>query len=676
MDILHLPERVKNIIELGESHFREFKSCFEGPSSNKTKRNAKDVALDVGQTLVGFANADGGDLLIGVEDDGTITGVEYSQDAIEKLLISYKSNVHKDTPLLSVLSRKIELDGKIILLFSVDKSTKYIHLTSDGRCLQRSDKETLPVSVEQLKFERQEQISREYDRVFIDGAQLSDLNTEIITKVGQILSPGLSLEKIMQVCGLAEYSKGLLQLRKAALLLFGQEISKWHPRCEVRVMRIKGTELKTGHEYNVISDEIARGNIIELISTSWEKLRPHLVEMKFSPDALFKQRIMYPEDACREAVINAIAHRDYSIEGRSIEIKIFDDRMEIDSPGGLLSNIKISDLVKLTGVHQSRNSLIARVLKEIGYMREMGEGIRRIFTLMRQNDLLQPVLSANHITFSITLHSKSVFSEDDQRFIQGFDFLNLTREETLIALLGKNGDLLSPQQIYNHLELVDWDIYRKIIESIQSKGVLVNALSEQKKSKIAQTRGLSKRDIKRLKIRTPRECEEGLKKLLDIFKGIGYSPKISREYVLRIQRELGMASIFYSSNIADIFRSLRALNLIDNANTPTSILRTLWGESIKTNKAIEIPHSSQKNVRDIYIENVEYDTQYEELEKLFSKYGRVVNITIPKDFYTGKGRGFAFVTMDSETNAENAIRQVSNTMFNNRIIRLNWSRQK
>lgn len=673
MEILYLPEKVKNIIDLGESHFREYKSCFEGPPSNKTKRNPKDVALDIGETLVGFANADGGDLLIGVEDNGKITGVPFSDDSLDKLLNAYKNNVHRDTPLLNVFAKEIEIGGNNILIFSVDKSTKYIHLTSDGRCLQRSDKETLPVAVEQLKFERQEQISREYDRAFIDGASLIDLNTDLISKVGQVVSPGLSAEKILQVLGLAEYSKGHIQLRKSALLLFGSDILKWHPRSEVRVMRVKGVELKTGHDYNVLSDETARGNILELLTSSWEKLRPHLVETKFSAEALFKQRVMYPEDACREALTNAIAHRDYSNEGRSIEIKIFDDRMEITSPGGLLSNISITDLKKLTGIHQSRNSFVARVLKEIGYMREMGEGIRRIFSLMKQSDLMQPELTSNQNTFSIILHSKSVFSEEDQRYVQGYDFLNLSREEILIALLGKNGELLSPKQIYDHLELVDWDDYRKIIEKVQSKGILLNAISEQRKNSIAHSKSLSKRDIKRLKVRTPAECELGLKRLYETLKELGYTPKLSRFYVVSLQRKMGKTDIYNFSSIADFLKSLKALNLIDNSNTPTSILRTVWGDTIKKTST-RSPIVSQNIVKDVYVENIDYITYPEELKQLFNKYGEVLKVYIPKDYNTGKGRGFAFITMRDQNEAENAIRLLDNTMFKNRIIRLNWAK--
>ena len=83
----------------------------------------------------------------------------------------------------------------------------------------------------------------------------------------------------------------------------------------------------------------ANHNIIRLIESSWNLIRPHLVETRFSQDARFQTQIIYPELACREALINAIVHRDYSNEGMGIEVNIFTDRLEIVSRGGLLSSI-------------------------------------------------------------------------------------------------------------------------------------------------------------------------------------------------------------------------------------------------------------------------------------------------------------------------------------------------
>ena len=190
MDVLQLGERIRQSIQLGESQFREFKTAFEGAVTNKKSRNAKDVARDIAETLVAFGNADGGELLFGVEDDGTITGLPYSKETITALAESYKDGVHRDTPLNSVLHYLVTVDDQQVLYSSVEKGTSVVHQTSDGKCLQRRDRENRPASFEQLKFERQEQISREYDRQFVDGAQVSDLNLELVTAVAEIWLKG------------------------------------------------------------------------------------------------------------------------------------------------------------------------------------------------------------------------------------------------------------------------------------------------------------------------------------------------------------------------------------------------------------------------------------------------------------------------------------------------------
>ena len=130
-----------------------------------------------------------------------------------------------------------------------------------------------------------------------------------------------------------------------------------------------------------------------------------------------------PELACREALVNAIAHRDYSEEGRGIEIYIFDDRMEVRNPGKLLSSIKVEDLVRLEGVHQSRNAITARVLREFGYMRELGEGMRRMFELMKSNELKPPDVSSESDSFSVTLRHSTIYSAAQQLWARSVRFL-------------------------------------------------------------------------------------------------------------------------------------------------------------------------------------------------------------------------------------------------------------
>lgn len=274
-----------------------------------------------------------------------------------------------------------EIFNNKIISFSIPKSTKYIHQTSDGRCLKRNDLETIPISAESIIFDRTEITSREYDRQFVDGANVTDLDADLIQITGDLISKGMSAEKCLQYLGLAEYGGPDIgvRLRKAALLLFAKDISKWHPRCQVRVMKISGTVLGAGSSYNVSSDEVVTENVCKIIERSWDLMRPFLVQTTFHEDARFRSTFMYPENACREALVNAVAHRDYSSEGAGIEIFVFDDRIEVKNPGGLLSTVKIDELKQMRGVHQSRNSYIARTLRELGFMRELGEGMRRIF---------------------------------------------------------------------------------------------------------------------------------------------------------------------------------------------------------------------------------------------------------------------------------------------------------
>lgn len=708
MDALLLTERISQTINLGESQFREFKSALQGPPGSKRPREPKLVAKDIAETLVAFANADGGVLLVGVEDDGTVTGFTYGDETVGKLLEVPRSGIHSETPLESPLARRVRIQAKEILYFSVEKGTQWVTQTSDGRCLQRKDLENRPVAVGRLQFERQEQVSREYDRQFVDGAEVTDLDLDIVKRVSDQVG-GMSVEKCLQYLGLAVYGTGALRLQRAALLLFAKDVMRWHPRCQVRVIRVPGTELKTGRDYHVTSDETARGNILQLVTAAWEKLRPHLVETKMTPDALFRERVMYPEDACREALTNAITHRDYSLEGQGIEILIFDDRMEIRSPGGLLSSVALEALRDLRGTHESRNALIAKTLKEMGYVREMGEGMRRIFRLMRDADLVPPELQSEPGRFCMALHHKSVFSDADQRWLDEFKPFKLTREEMLIALLGKDGTLLSPQQIYDRLDLVDWDVYRSIIEQIQAKGVLYNTMPQGLKVRKARANRVSQRLVPRLAVRQPAALEEALSGLFAVVRELGPTSGVSNHYLTCVVDKLP-ASNPYHTNSVELTKTFRLMSLIDDNRLPTSIMIGVWGRSdapktgailrskrshsigaeamresvtsrvasapVATADSVSAPPHGQGAPRavDVYVGNLDYDATSGEIESLFASCGRVISVKIPPDFVTRRSRGFAFVRMGESLDGARAIERLNGQMFRGRSLRVSWPR--
>lgn len=506
MDPITIAERAKTTVDLGESHFREFKSGLQGPPGDKVRRDAKEIGTDVARTLVAFANADGGELLVGVEDNGTVTGLDgFSDKELAQIEEAPIVRIHNDTPLVNVRRSIINIDGKKVFYFSVPKSTSCVHHTSDGRCLQRKDLESVPISAETIQFHRNEVVSQEYDREFIEGPQADTLDQSLIEAVASQISKGMSNEKCLQYLDLVEYGQGGLRLRRAALLLFAKEPQKWHPRTQIRIMKVEGNELNSGTEYNVSADEIVTNNILELLETGWDALRPYLVQTSFGADAKFGQRVTYPEHACREALVNAIAHRDYSQEGRGIEIYVYRDRMEVTNPGGLLSVIDVKDLVELRGVHQSRNGLIARVLRELGYMRELGEGMRRIFSLMKRNELAEPKISNERDSFTISLYHRPMYTNQEQVWLDQFSEFALDREQKAILLLGEGGKEISPQSIWNALGIVDTEHYRQLVHSLQQLNILENVINKIEAQRKARRKRVTVREIPRFRIRMPNE---------------------------------------------------------------------------------------------------------------------------------------------------------------------------
>ena len=469
--ILLIQERLQNELTLGEGPIREFKSALHGPD-RKGRRKVSLVAKDIAETLVAFANAEGGTLVVGAEDDGTISGLSlYTEDDIAVMRNAPKSHVHPDTPLSGFRAHLVPIGDKAVLVFQVQKGTRYIHLTSDGRCLQRRDTDTVPVSSEHIQFERHEELSREYERQWVDGASVSDLDIDLLNRMTEPVLPRLSAEKRLQFFSLAEFTGGSLRLNRAALLLFASNIGKWHPRSEIRLQQVAGSELLTGSDYNVIRDETHTGNVLELLIQGWEHVRQFLGRKRLV-DGTFQLQLPYLEDACREAFVNAIAHRDYSIQGRSIEIMAFSDRLEIRNPGRLLSTVRLSELREGEGVHDSRNAYIARVLRFLGYMQEMGEGIRRISALLDGHELVPPEINSVDHSFLLSFSQGNFFSPDERAWLDTFHKYDLSREEKLVVLLGQGGNLVSYSQISEALGIADYEEYSPIVLALQRKGLL------------------------------------------------------------------------------------------------------------------------------------------------------------------------------------------------------------
>lgn len=508
MDVLTNEQRVRNSIRLGESHFREFKTALEGRPESKHPRNATNICREIGEALVAFANADGGELFIGVEDDGNVTGLQHNKEDIHRMLAAPSTHILKPEGFPLLKSEVIMLDGKELLFFSVAKSSAHVFQLPDGRCVQRKDKSTIPISFEDIMYERKEKISREYDREFMEGAAVSSLDFDLLQTVANEYMAGMSVEQYLQQLNLGEYVNGVMKIRRAAILLFAKDIARWEPRCQVRILKIDGNQILSGDQYNVVVDEYVTGNIFQLLRTAWERLRPYLSQkVTLGEDSRFEQNYSYPESACREALVNAIAHRDYATQN-PIVVSFYDDYLEFESPGELLTGITIDDLRKHEGVHESRNTYISRVLREGKIMREMGEGLTRIYQLMEKQELQEPELFSGKNIYKIILHHKSFFSQKEQNWLKLFQNYDLDSDQKKIVISGMFNKELSQKNIYDVLRSNDRNRYDKCVTALRVKGILENICSNREAAQRAKEKGVTKNTIPRFRIVSPNDMKK------------------------------------------------------------------------------------------------------------------------------------------------------------------------
>jgi ATP-dependent DNA helicase RecG len=185
-------------------------------------------------------------------------------------------------------------------------------------------------------------------------------------------------------------------------LLFGTHPQDEFPEAYVRVLRYEGVERGTGARQRLIHDEVCAGPIphqIERAASAVERLAPSRRELGSS--GRFERRTLIPTDAWLEALVNAVVHRSYSLGGDHIRVDIFDNRIEVESPGRFPGIASLGDPRDLPRF--ARNPRIARVAADLGFGQELGEGIRRMFEEMRLAGYGEPVYQQTQASVRLTL---------------------------------------------------------------------------------------------------------------------------------------------------------------------------------------------------------------------------------------------------------------------------------
>lgn len=353
------------------------------------RKSARIKPSDIARHIVAFANANGGVLAIGIEDNGEITGFNNKDSKSINDFLNVPFSSCKGRLKVEHEIRKVTIDSKqdSILLLFIEPSEDAVIKTSDDKVYLRvGDKSKLlnHEQVTQLEYDKGERI---FEDIIVEDSSIDDVDLQLLQQYKEKLGTSLSYEEILDARGLLK--KG--HLTNAGILLFAKHPTKFLPNARLRLLKFDGTRFETGQRLNIIKEINYEDAIPKIIQKVKNAITLQLREFQYlDENGVFKVIPEYPEFAWFEGIVNSLTHRNYSIMGDHIRVSLYDDRLEILSPGKLPNIVTLDNMLN---TRYSRNPRIARVLGEFGWVKELNEGVKRIYDEMQMYFLKSPTYS-------------------------------------------------------------------------------------------------------------------------------------------------------------------------------------------------------------------------------------------------------------------------------------------
>ncbi len=353
------------------------------------------------ECLVAFANSDGGTVIIGLDERGKTLQRVYA----EELEGALKAAERLCRPAVVTGWEQLEGPDGTTYAITVPRSPE-LHSLADGRVLIRAGAENRPLGGEEIRQLAATKSAGDLEAEAVAGAARADLDdgviAEYVEKRQQRQRRALSQtpdELLREIGALDE--RGLPT--HSGILLFGKNPQHFIPQSGLVFVKFIGTEPRgeEGLAGYGRREEVA-GPLARIIEGAW-KIVWEEMNVGAVVKGLERQEISeYPPFAVREALVNSVCHRDYRLKGRRIEIRMYTDRMEVISPGGLPGFITVDNIVE---EHFSRNPRLVAGLFQWGYIEELGLGIDRMIEDMVQAGHPPPKFKAAPYAFTVTLYN-------------------------------------------------------------------------------------------------------------------------------------------------------------------------------------------------------------------------------------------------------------------------------
>ncbi|MDG6224049.1 MAG: helix-turn-helix domain-containing protein [Candidatus Thermoplasmatota archaeon] len=349
------------------------------------------------KTISAFANSEGGDLVVGIDDNGNLIGVKNAKKLLEDIPNKIKNK-------LSIIPHVNldEVEGKETIRIEIEPSINPISYS--GRFYKRTGSTVQEVSGADLTVFLLSRSGRTWDAL-PSNAGIDDLDKETFERF-----IGMAKKRLPEISEKDDVGKILKNLEligdgkltNAGVLLFGMKPQRYITSSGARVGRFKT-------DIDILDTVEATGNLFKQVDALLEGIKKHL-NVRFEIKGIERKDIWdYPLEAIREGLINALIHRDY-LSTADIQIKVYDDRIKVWNPGKLPHEITVEDLKKEHG-SIPRNRSLAYVFYYAGYIEKWGSGTMRIVDLCLDHGLPEPEFKEETGGLSIYFY-KDVYSEE------------------------------------------------------------------------------------------------------------------------------------------------------------------------------------------------------------------------------------------------------------------------
>lgn len=365
------------------------------------RKSARIEPRKLAESIVAFANADGGTLVIGL-GDGRAEGVDGDPKHLNALMQSAVDFTDPTVPIQSQLCECVRFDGArdhLLVIeippgrtaFATNRDEAFLRIGDENRKLNFAQRRELFYDKSQSSFESE---PTELD--------VSEVDADLLDTYAAALGAP-DPRRLLEARDLAVDGR----LTIAGALLFARAPERAVPSAQVRVSRFQGTRRESGSRQNLIGDDRLEGPIPVLLDevrasvARWQPTRRAL-----AASGRFEDIGLVPEDAWLEGVVNAVVHRSYSVQGDYIHVDIYDDRIVIESPGRFPGLVDPANPLAIKRF--ARNPRLARVCTDLRITQEFGEGIRRMFDEMRGAGLSAPVYHQTAGSVQLTLSGEPI----------------------------------------------------------------------------------------------------------------------------------------------------------------------------------------------------------------------------------------------------------------------------